>query len=163
MIICPNPSFYNPPFTLALGLTDHPWSNPLKEKGQGMFSNFSTFDYQVMRWWKCPLVNCVDNVYPDTIRDTWSGDKRHKHREWSQGHTMLSEIMETNYSIVQGIFGGSSYYSKDMKIYKAQWTGRAAIKSPILLGLFSRGGSLQQIELHSKCLHWEAGAWTPTT
>ena len=69
------------------------------------------------------------------------------------GHTMLSEIMETNYSIVQGIFGRSSYYSKDMKIYKAQWTERAAIKSPILLGLFSRGGSPQQIELHSKCLH----------
>ena len=159
MIICLNASFTTLPSTLALGLTDHPWPNPRKKRDKECFLIFSTFDYQVISWWKCPLVNCVDNVYPDTIRDTWSRDKRHKH----SGHTMLSEIMETNYSIVQGIFGGSSYYSKDMKIYKAQWTGRAAIKSPILLGLFSRGGSPQQIELHSKCLHWEAGARTPTT
>ena len=106
----------------------------------------------------------VDNVYPDTIRDTWAWsvvtpgtrDNRDKHR-----HQVVTQCYQSSWTQMTGIWGHlvdpeSQLLFSRYEDLEAHWTRRAkraAIKSPILLGLFSRGGSLQQIELHSKCLH----------
>ena len=102
----------------------------------------------------------VDNVYPDTIRDTWAWS--HRGPEITETNTdKWSQCYQSSWTQITGIWGHlvdpeSQLLFSRYEDLEAHWTRRAkraAIKSPILLGLFSRGGSLQQIELHSKCLH----------